>query len=86
MVGYARHNIDFKKSCEHLKIFNSVEILYSNLSPARLRVRACVCACVCFQNSNNSQLHKRTESSGMHGNANDNMLRIGYHRKQLEFL
>ena len=51
---------------------------------------ACVCVrvfvCVCFQNSNNSQLHKPTESSGMHGNANDNLLRVGYHRKQLEFL
>ena len=42
------------------------------------------CVCVCFQNSNNSQLHKRTESSGMHGNANDNLLRVGFHRKQLE--
>ena len=48
--------------------------------------RACVCVCVCFQNLNNSQLHKRTESSGMHGNANDNLLRVGYHRKQWEFL
>ena len=51
--------------------------------------RACVCVhvcmCVCFQNQKNSQSHKLTESSGMHGNANDNLLRVGYHRKQLEF-
>ena len=45
-----------------------------------------VCVCVCFQNSKNCQLHKPTESSGMHGNANDNLLKVGYHRKQLEFL
>ena len=95
MVGYARHNIHFRKSCAHLKIFHSVEILCCKLSPARVSVRACVCVCVrvcacvcvfvwiCFQNSNNSQLHKRTESSGMDGNTNDNLLRVGYHRKQL---
>ena len=46
--------------------------------------RACVC--VCFQNSKNCQLHKPLESSAMHGNANDNLLRVGYHRKQLEFV
>ena len=51
-----------------------------------MRVCERVCVCVCFQNSKNSQLHKPTESSGMHGNANDNLLRVGYHRKQLEFL
>ena len=49
-------------------------------------VRVCVCVCVCFQNSNNSQLHKRTESSGLHGNANDHLLRVGYHRRWLEFI
>ena len=88
MVGYERHNIHFRKSCAHFKIFHSVEILYCILSPAPVRVRACVCVCVCvcFQNSNNSQLHKRTESSGMHGNTNDNLLRVGYHRRWLEFL
>ena len=60
--------------------------------------RACVCVrvgvgvcvrvrvCVCFQNSKNIQLHKPTESSGMHGNVNYNLLRVGYHRKQWEFL
>ena len=32
-------------------------------------VCVCVCMCICFQNSNNSQLHKPTESSDMHGNA-----------------
>ena len=49
-------------------------------------VPACVCRCVCFQNSNYTQLHKRTESSGMHGNANDNLLRVCYRRRWLEFL
>ena len=81
-------------ACAHFKIFHSVEILYSKLSPACVPVRACVfvcvcvrvCVCVCFQNSKNSQLHKPTESSGIHGNANDNLLKAGYHRKQLEFL
>ena len=70
------------------KIFHSVEILYCELSPACVRVRECVrvCMCICFQNSSNCQLHKPTESSGMRGNANDNLLRVGYHRKQLEFL
>ena len=63
MVGYARHNIRFRKSCAHFKIFHSVEILYCKLYPTCVRVRVCVC--VCFQNSNNSQLHKPTESSGM---------------------
>ena len=82
MVGYARHNMHFRKSCGHFKIFHSVETLYCKLSPASV----CVCVCVCFQNSKNSQLHKPLESSGMHGNANDNLLKIGYHRKQLEFL
>ena len=48
--------------------------------------RVCVCECIYFQNLNNSQLHKRTELSGMHENANDNLLRVGYRRKQLEFL
>ena len=69
MVEYARHNIHFKKSCAHFKIFHSVEILCCKLSPACMHVRACVCvrACVsvrarpargrCLQNSNNSQLH-----------------------------
>ena len=89
MVGYARHNIHFKKSCAHFKIFHSGEILYCKLSPACVHVCACVCVCVClyicFQNSNNTQLHKWTESSGMHGNANDNLLRVGYHRRWLEF-
>ena len=70
MVGYTRHNIHFRKSCAHFKIFHSLEILYCKLSPAHVRLRACVC----FQNSNISQLHKWTESSGMHGNANDNLL------------
>ena len=53
-----------------------------------VRVFVCVrvCVCVCFQNLKNRQLHKPTESSGMHGNANDNLLRVCYHRKQLEFL
>ena len=90
MVGYERHNMHFRKSCAHFKIFNSVEILYCKLSPARVRVCrcvcVCVCVCVCFQNSNNIQLHKPSESSGMHGNANDNLLRVGYHRRWLEFL
>ena len=36
--------------------------------------RACVC--VCFQNLKNSQLHKPLESSGMHGNANENLLSL----------
>ena len=48
-----------------------------------------VCACVrvrLFSKFKNSQLHKPTESSVMHGNANDNLLRVGFHRKQLEFL
>ena len=49
-------------------------------------VGVCVFIYVCFQNSKNSQLHKPTESSGMHGNANENLLRVGYHQKQLEFL
>ena len=84
MVGYATQNIHFRKSCAHFKIFHSVEILYCKLSPASVRV--CACVCVCFQNSNNSQLHKRTESSGVHGNANDNLLRVGYQRRWLEFL
>ena len=90
MVGYARHNRHFRKSCAYFKIFQSVEILNCKLSPARVCVQACVfvrvCMCVCFQNLKNSQLHKPTESSGMHGNANDILLRVGYHRKQLEFL
>ena len=81
MVGYARRNIHFRKSCAHLKIFHSVEILYSKLSPARVRV----CAFV-FKIQKNSKLHKPLESSGMHGNANYNLLRVGCHRKQLEFL
>ena len=80
MVGYARHNIHFRKSCAPFKIFHSVEILFCKLSPARVRV------CVCFQNSNNSQLDKQIASSGMHGNDNDNLLRVGYHRKQLKLL
>ena len=52
----------------------------------RVGVCVCVCMCVCFQNSKNSQLHEPTELSAMHGNSNDNLLRAGYHRKQLEFL
>ena len=32
------------------------------------------------------QLHKPTKSSGTHGNANANLLRVGYHRQQFEFL
>ena len=43
MVGYTRHNIHFRKSCAHFKIFHSVEILYCKLSPACMRVRVCVC-------------------------------------------
>ena len=90
MVGYEGHNIHFRKSCAHFKIFHSVEILYCKLSPAHVRVCACVCVCVClcfcFQNLNNSQLHQRTESSGMHRNTNDNLPRVGYHRRWLEFL
>ena len=53
------------------------------------RVCVCVRASVrvrLFQNSKNSQLHKPTESSDMHGNANDNLLRVGYLRTQLEVL
>ena len=59
MVGYARHNIHFRKSCAHFKILHSVEILYCKLSPSRVHVCECVwvCVCVCFQNSNNSLLH-----------------------------
>ena len=88
MVGCARHNIHFRKSCAHFKIFHLVEILYCKLSPAGARACVCVdvCVCVCFQNKKNSQLHKPTESSGMHGNANDNLLRVGYLRKQLELV
>ena len=83
MVGYAGHNIHFRKSCARFKIFHSVEILHCKLSPASVRVCACVCVCVrvcvfiCFKNSKNSQLYKPTESSGMHGNANDDLLRVG---------
>ena len=42
MVGHARHNIHFRKSCAHFTIFHSIEILYCKLSPARVRVRAFV--------------------------------------------
>ena len=34
------------------------------------------CVCVCFQNTKNGQLHKPLESSGMYGNANDNLLEL----------
>ena len=69
-----------------LKYF--IQLIYYTVNRLQ-RVRVCVCVCVrsvCFQNSKDIQLHKPTESSGMHGNANDNLLRVGYHRKQLEFL
>ena len=73
-----------------LKYFIQLKYYTVNcLQRACVCVRVCVCVCVCacvrvrfFQNS---QLHKSTESSGMHGNGNDNLLRVGYHRKQLEF-
>ena len=50
MVEYARHNIHFRKSCAHFKIFHSVEILYCKMAPACVRACACVCvrACVCL--------------------------------------
>ena len=51
--------------------------------------RACGCVRVCarlFSKFKQSQLRKRTESSGMHGNANDNLLSAGYHRRWLELL
>ena len=77
MVGYARHNIHFRKPCAHFKIFNSVEILYCKLSTARVRVRACafILKIQTIVSWINGQNH--------HGNANDNLLRVGYHRKQL---
>ena len=74
MVWYERHNIHFRKSCAYLKYF--IQLKYYTVNGLH---RSCMC--VCFQNSKNSQLHKPLELSGMHGNANDNLLRVGYYRK-----
>ena len=49
MVGYARYNIHFRKSCAHFKIFHSIEILYCKLSPARVHECVHVCVCVYFK-------------------------------------
>ena len=36
-------------ACAHFKIFHSVEILHSKLSPACVPVCACVFVCVCVR-------------------------------------
>ena len=70
-----------------IKYFIQVKYTVNNcLQRACVCVCVRVCMCICFQNSSNSQLHKRTESSDIHGNANDNLLRVGYHRRWMKFL
>ena len=49
-------------------------------------VRVCVCAFVFKIQTIVSCITAGTESSGMHGNVNDNLLRVGYHRRWMEFL
>ena len=42
--------------------------------------------CTKFLKINAGNSLSATESSGMHGKANDNLQRVCYHRRQLEFL
>ena len=63
------NHVHILKYLIHLKYYTA-----NCLQRACVCVRVCACVCFCFQKSNNSQLYKRTESSGMHGNANDNLL------------